>query len=247
MKIVSNFEILFNRIAPIQGSPPNPSLGGNSIARRVAQGHFLTISNTELNRSVYFKVKYTYGNNLQLASGSQDIDRELRLPPFAPFNSVLVYDGGSLNNVSINSSTSNGVNIPGGDYFVVSTNNLRLRAGETGLLALLPFIQPNGDNSLPDILPNLEVRGFITIEQVSEAQYLNSNGLLINETNPFVNQPANLIICSEHRGTFLDNDFDGTRNELLFNSGIQVGFDFDQLVYALPLAEGKSLYTLEGV
>ncbi len=254
MKIISNFEILFNRIAPLRSTPPatipDPNSGGNAIARKIVQGHFLTISNTELQRSIYFKVKYTYGNNLPSSSVAPDIERELKLAAFpptsSPFNSVLAYDGGSLNNEFVVSSTATGVNIPGGDFFVVSTKNLRLRAGETGLLALLPFIQPTGENSLTDITPSLEVRGFITIEQVADAQYINSAGVTITETNPFVNQPANVVISSEHRGTFVDNDFDGTKTEIVFGSGIRVGFDFDQLAYALPLAEGKSLYTLDG-
>lgn len=242
MKIISNFEVLFNRIAPASSG---------SIARKVIQGHFLTISNTELHRSVYFKVKYTYGNNIPNTS---DSDRELRIATLGPNpvagNTTLIYDGGSINNQSIPTSattTANGVNIPGGDYFYVATNNLRLRAGETGLLALLPFPQPTGvENTLTDTSPSLEVRGFITIEQVSDAQYVNSNNQLITETNPFVNQEAKLLICSEHRGTFIDEDFDGSRTEFQFGNGIKVGFDFDQLAYPLPLAEGKSLYILDG-
>ena len=237
MKLISNFEILLNRIAP---------LSSGAIARKIVQGHFLTISNTELHRSVYFKIKYTYGNYIP---SPQDLDRELRVAIPNPGNVVLIYDGGSVNNQTIPATATTkatGVNIPGGDYFYVATNNLRLRAGETGLLALLPFFQPTGENSLTDTTPSVEIRGFISIEQVSDAQYTNSAGQSIVETNPFVHEKANLIINSEHRGTFVDEDFNGSTPELLIG-GVRVGFDFDQISYALPLAEGKSLYTLDGV
>ena len=84
--------------------------------------------------------------------------------------------------------------------------------------------------------PQYEVRGFIKIQQESNAE---------GETNPYINNPANVLICSEHRGTFLDNDYPNFKENIL-SSGALEGMDFDQLSYALPLAEGKSLYTLEG-
>jgi hypothetical protein len=241
MKLVSSFEILLNRIAPFN---PTPS---GAVARKVLQGHFLTISNTELHRSVYFKVKYTYSNNITVAT---DPVRELNIAPFpgSPTgNAVLIYDGGSINNQVIplsETTKATGVNIPGGDYFVVSTRNLRLRAGETGLLTLLPYFQNIGENSLTDTTPSLEVRGHISIEQVSESTYVNSDGQSIVETNPYVKDTAKLLISSEHRGTFLDEDFNGTSTEYGLPGGIRIGFDFDQLAYSLPLAEGKSLYEL---
>ena len=83
-------------------------------------------------------------------------------------------------------------------------------------------------------------------EQAAESTYTLSNNKVVTETNPYVHEKANLIIASKHRGTFLDEDFNGTTQELLIG-GVRVGFDFDQLAYALPLAEGKSLYTLDGV
>jgi hypothetical protein len=244
MKLISNFEILLNRIAPASSG---------AIARKIVQGHFLTISNTELHRSVYFRVKYTYGNFIT-NSTTLDVDRELRIATFGanpvPGNTVLIYDGGSLNNEAIptaSTTKANGVNIPGGDYFYVATNNLRLRAGETGLLTLLPFFQSMGENTLTDATPSVEIRGFISIEQVSEATYKNSNNQTIVETNSHVQEPARLLINSEHRGTFLEDDFNGINTEFLQSGGTRIGFDFDQLSYALPLAEGKSLYVLEGV
>jgi hypothetical protein len=245
MKLVSSFEILFNRIAPFN---PNPAVG--AVARKVLQGHFLTISNTELHRSVYFKVKYIYGNNIPTAN-TLDAERELNLAPFpnSPAgNAVLIYDGGSINNqlIPVNETVrATGVNIPGGDYFVVSTRNLRLRAGETGLLALLPYAQNANANSLADPTPSIEVRGHITIEQVSEASYVN-NGQTIIETNPYVKDAAKLLLSSEHRGTFLDEEYNGINIEPFAGGNVRAGFDFDQLAYALPLAEGKALYELPG-
>ena len=144
MKLISNFELLFNRISRQETNATG------AVARRIVQGHFLTICNTELHRSVYFKIKYTYGNFITNATGI-DSDRELRIatsaPPPSGGNAILVYDGGSFNNQILlaNSTTlSIGVNIPGGNYDCITTKNIRLRAGETGLLALLPIFQANG-------------------------------------------------------------------------------------------------------
>ena len=233
MKTISNFEILFNRIAPIQGS--NPNIGGNSIARRVVQAHFLSITNLEYNRPVYFSVSYIT-NNLS----PDDVNRELIT---TPANFSLIYDGSGVNNrvlqpTEYQLSTAIIPPFPFKSYATLKTTSLVVFPGETALLALFPNFIP----SLGTLSPSIEIRGHISIKQ-------EANGVVNNvlETNPFVNEPAKLLICSEHRGTFLDNDFNGSRTEITLNNGINIGFDFDQLVYALPLAEGKSLYTLDGV
>lgn len=229
MKTISNFEILVKRIAPTSAG---------AVARVVVNGHFLTITNTELDRSVYFSVKYIVGNFIVNSAQptNQDIDRELQIGT----NTSLIFDGGSIDNLPVSATTSRGVNIPGGDYFCVKTQNLRLRAGESGLLTLLPILNPNILNRR-----NLEIRGHILISQENEATYNNGTQNIV-ETNPFVNQNAKVLITSEQRGTFLDEDFLLNRPELLLNTGARIGYDFDQLAYSLPLAEGKSLYTIEG-
>jgi hypothetical protein len=224
--LVSNFELLVKRIAP-------PAQAG-AVARVVANGHFLTITNTELDRSVYFSVKYIVGNFIA-NNANADVDREIQIG----INSSLIFDGGSADNVVLNATTSRGVNIPGGDYFCVRTANLRLRAGESGLLALLPLLSPNVLTRL-----NMEVRGHILISQENESTYFNGNQT-ITETNPFVNKEAKVLISSEQRGTFLDDDFLQNPTELQLGN-VRVGFDFDQIAYSQPLSEGNSLFVLAG-
>jgi hypothetical protein len=228
--LVSNFELLIARIAP--------AVSG-AVARRAVQGHFLTISNTELDRAVYFSVRYVCYNAPAPAT-DVDVNRELNIG----VNVSLIYDGNGQNNTNIPAAQvitafGQGGNLGGPStalgirgYTFVQTRNLRLLAGETGLLALLPALTP------PVLLnpnPQLEIRGYIEIQQENNAFVAGAGTQL--QTNPFVNHPARLLINSEHRGTFLDPTF----------TGAAVGvFDFDQLAYSLPLAEGRSLYVLPG-
>lgn len=227
--LVSNFELLAKRIAP-QSS--------GAVARVAVNGHFLTISNTALDRSVYFSIKYIVGNFVVNSSspGDLDIDRELQIGT----NSSLIFDGGSVDNAPVTSTTSRGVNIPGGDFFCIKTQNLRLRAGESGLLALLPIVNPTILNRR-----NLEIRGHIIISQESDAVYNNGNSTVI-ETNPFVGEDARVLISSEQRGTFLDEDFLNGIPEFQFGNGLRIGYDFDQITYNQALATGQSLYILPG-
>lgn len=226
--LISNFELLVKRIAPANSG---------AVARVVINGHFLTITNTELDRSVYFSIKYIVGNFVVNPSqpSNQNVDREIQIGT----NSTLIYDGGSLDNTLVSATTSRGVNIPGGDFICVKTQNLRLRAGESGLLTLLPLIP----NTL--IRTNLEIRGHILISQENEAVY-NNGTQTIRETNPFVCKEAKVLISSEQRGTFLDDDALQNIPELILGTGLRLGYDFDQIAYSQPLAEGKSLFTLGG-
>jgi hypothetical protein len=92
-----------------------------------------------------------------------------------------------------------------------------ITAGDTGLLIL----QPNVTDPALLAAANIEIRGFVDISPANPA----SNG-------------ARLLVTPEHRGTFLPKDVD------LSNPNVNVGKDFDQLVYPLPSAEGKALFIL---
>ena len=60
--IVSNFELLVKRILPLSPPGSNQDDPQNTVARRLVQAHFLTISNLELDRPIYFSVSYYVAN-----------------------------------------------------------------------------------------------------------------------------------------------------------------------------------------
>lgn len=246
MKTISNFELLVKRILPLAPFS-NQNDAPNTVARRLVQAHFLTISNLELDRPVYFSLSYYVANinnnnlrGLIYNSAGGAVTR----------NFELVYDGNGIDNASVNSGVTQ-VNsvitaVPLNRIFTITkTRNLIIAPGETAMLAIFPNITPF--ERTPEVInildpsitpsPQFEVRGFIKIQQESNAE---------GETNPYINKLANVLITSEHRGTFLDNDFPNFTERVL-STGARIGMDFDQLSYALPLAEGKSLYTLDGV
>jgi hypothetical protein len=242
MKTISNFELLVKRILPIIGTDPNASF--NTVARRVVQAHFITISNLELDRPVYFSLSY-YVSNFQASSIAADL-REFAFSSGGPRNIDLRFDGNGRDNsdANIGATLTNAVitALPIREFHILKTRNLLLAPGETGMVALFPNITgidttPSLTNILTTVSPAFEVRGFVKIQQEPNAE---------GETNPYINRPAQVLINSELRGTFLDNDFP-TLPEFQIGSTVRIGMDFDHLAYALPLAEGKSHYTLEGV
>jgi hypothetical protein len=251
MKTISTFELLVKRILPLGGGPnPNPNLGINTVARRVVQAHFLTISNLELDRPVYFSLSYYVSNFLNAGSAAQDL-RELVYTNSGGTitrNFDIRYDGNGTDNINANIGVTQNnaiiTAVPFRQFNILKTRNLLLAPGETGLVAFFPNITGQEQTaSLVNILnptvtpsPGFEVRGFVKIQQESSAE---------GETNPYINRPAQLLVSSEQKGTFLDNDFP-LATELIINGGSRIGLDFDQLAYSLPLAEGKSLYTLDG-
>ncbi len=250
-QVISTFEILVKRIAPLGPVfPNNPSIpdqdeGFNSVFRRVIQGHFLTITNLELNRPLYFSVSYIMASN----QSTLDPLREFTLDATGIRNFDLAYDGNLGDNINANIGaqllTTTVPPFPFRFYKTLKSNNLLLGPGETGILALFPNIIPGPlqapalNGILTAVSPSFELRGHIRIRQEATAN---------NETNPYINLPANILINSELRGTFLDNDFNGVNIERPFGGGgPRIGFDFDQLAYSLPLGNGASLYSLDGV
>lgn len=252
-QVISTFEILVKRIAPLGPVFPNNVLipdqdeGFNSVFRRVIQGHFLTITNLELNRPLYFSVSYIMASNPTL-----NALREFTLDATGIRNFDLAYDGNLGDNINANTGaqllTTTVPPFPFRLYKTLKSTNLLLGPGETGILALFPNIIPGPlqapalNGILTAVSPGFELRGHIRIRQEATAN---------NETNPYINLPADILLSSELRGTFLDNDFNGVNFERTVSGGIvgapRIGFDFDQLAYSLPLGNGASLYTLDGV
>jgi hypothetical protein len=243
--IISNFELLVKRILPL--SPPGSSQDAaqNTVARRLVQAYFLTISNLELDRPVYFSVSYYVANinNNPLRGLIYNAGASVTR------NFELVYDGNGVDNASANGGVTQTTSVltalPFNRVFTITkSRNLMVAPGETAMLALFPNITPfEQTTQVVNILnptitpsPQFEVHGFAKITQENNAE---------SETNPYINQPAKVLINAEHRGTFLDNDFP-LSTESTLASGTKIGMDFDQLSYSLPLAEGKSLYELPG-
>lgn len=129
---------------------------------------------------------------------------------FTTNNNSVVFDITSDNN-STQPLTSYGDTIPG-DQRGHAVICLQLPAGKTASLAVLP--------NIPQIVQggtfDLAIRGYTEIVSAAD-------------------RPGKILVSPEHRGTFVDPDFDFT------NNAIQTGLDFDQLAYGLPIANGQAV------
>ncbi|MBD2096034.1 hypothetical protein H6F90_12850 [Trichocoleus sp. FACHB-591] len=92
----------------------------------------------------------------------------------------------------------------------------KLPAGQTASVQLLPDLA-NGILGDPD--PQLEIRGYAA---------------LVNVTPSKNKAPVKVLLSPEIRGTFLPNALEPGKP-----------LDFDQIAYALPLASGKALNSIE--
>lgn len=164
---ISTFELLVKRIAPPPADP--------SIARRVVQGYFLTISNLE-------DEDYTYRLDFHISTPSPaDPDRTLA------GNAVVLYDIAGAN-------TSLPLFPSGEDTF--STTFL-LPAKQTASLQLLPDLTPA---LLGQANPDLEVRGFVRLRLPALF-----DGLPLPLFEPQSDAPVRVLLNPEIRGTFLPN------------------------------------------
>ncbi len=103
------------------------------------------------------------------------------------------------------------------------TFTLNIGPGDTGLFIL----QPDVTDPLLITNPTTEIRGYVDIAL----------------TTLFGSNTYNLLVTPEHRGTFLPRGFTVPTPPL---PSMETR-DFDQLVYTLPTAQGKALYTLKQV
>lgn len=174
---ISTFELLVKRIAPPPASP--------TVARRVVQGYFLTISNLEDKEFLY-----TLDFHISLPS-PPDPDRTLA------GNAVVVVDVAGANQPLTLS--------PAGA--TVSTTrfstSFRLGAKQTASLQLLPNLTPA---LLANPNPDLEVRGFVQLRLPA----VFSNGgrpFPLFQRVPQSDNPVKVLLTPEIRGTFLPNNF----------------------------------------
>jgi hypothetical protein len=179
--IVSNFELLLKRIAP---------LASGAVARRVVQGYFLQITNLDPIRTGFFYLRIKIPA-LPAGSVFKAIDREFVLAdtPTDKKNVAAIFDiAGEENterNLSLNSSLTTA------DYKVIQSEPLKIGPQQTALITLLPNLTGN-IKLLKD--EKLEVRGMVELLQVP---------IFFGTLSPEIQ----VLITPEIRGTFLDNDY----------------------------------------
>lgn len=188
--LVSNFELLVKRIAPLTSIP-----AVNAPFRRVIQGYFLTVTNLDPNRATSFFLSFTIPT---IGGSAVPSEKEFVLTPPANINVECLVDLPTGDNVSLQvySGVSNG------NYKKFTTRAFSVGPLQTVLVTLLPFIRGNAS-----LIPasRLEIRGFVELFQ--QATFFRSR------------PPIDVLITPEARGTFLDDDYPnfGTPQELDFD------------------------------
>jgi len=202
--IVSNFELLVKRIAP----------PGDPVSRRVVQGYFLSVTNLE-NRKINLALGLTISN----ASENRIINPNINVQG--------VFDNGGTDNQTLNIFAL--PPLPGNPFIRrYKTGQFTLRAGQTGLVAILPNVGlfANTPN------PNLEIRGYVELNQRRISNIVPSDPVPV----------ATVLVTPETRGTFLDDDYPNNDEPSPFN-----GLDFDQISYSLPTASGAAQNEVKGL
>ncbi|PTX61168.1 hypothetical protein C8N46_105325 [Kordia periserrulae] len=208
MAIISNFELLYKPIAPVTGP-------ASEVGRTVVQGYFLEISNLE-NRDI----KLILRTRTSVRDPADSPNTE-----FTNTNNSVVYDI-TADNVFSTTMTSAGEQIVGkqlGHYVPC----LFIPAGQTASVAILP----NLANLFASPPADLAIRGYTEL-------ILSSN---VDSFSPLTfsdPETARVLVSAEHRGTFLDSQFDPSY------AGTQINLDFDQLSYSLNTANGKALQVI---
>ncbi|MGB3693401.1 MAG: hypothetical protein WBG70_08470 [Spirulinaceae cyanobacterium] len=173
---VSTFELLAKRIAPPPTSP--------TLARRVVQGYFLTISNLEDE-----EFRYTLEFQISLPD-PPDSDRTLA------GNATVLLDVAGANQPLTLSPVSAAV---GTTRFSTS---FRLGGKQTASLQLLPNLTPA---LLADPNPDLEVRGFVRLRLPAVFRFQSFPPRF--RRVPQSDSPVKVLLNPEIRGTFLPNNF----------------------------------------
>ena len=174
---VSTFELLVKRIAPPPVSP--------TVARRVVQGYFLTISNLEDEEFLY-----TLDFHISLPD-PPDPDRTLA------GNAAVLLDIAGANQPLTLSPVSATV---GTTRF---STRFRLGAKQTASLQLLPNLPPA---LLANPNPDLEVRGFVQLRLPAVLE-VSTGPFPIFRFVPQSDRPVKVLLNPEIRGTFLPNAF----------------------------------------
>lgn len=177
---VSTFELLVKPIAP--RSPSNPVI--TTVARRVVQGYFLTISNLE-QKNLRFRIEYLI--SLPTAGFPDAAARILE------GNAVLLFDT-ARNNLPLTLNRVGTTNRYLGSFTVP--------AGQTASVQLLPNLAKPG--LLEDPNPQLEIRGYVSLFLPPIFIFDPENRRFGFESQS--SEPVKVLLNPEVRGTFLPND-----------------------------------------
>ncbi|MEO1622561.1 MAG: hypothetical protein AAFU53_16195 [Cyanobacteria bacterium J06632_3] len=181
---ISTFELLVKRIAPLPppGTPNAAALA--SVARRVVQGYFLTISNLEDQEFLY-----TLDFHISLPT-PPDPDRTLAN------NTIALIDVAGANEPLTLFPTTATVST------TRFTTSFRLGAKQTASVQLLPELTPA---LLANPNPDLEVRGFVNLRL--PAVFGTGPFPAPFQRVPQSDSPVRVLLNPEIRGTFLPNEF----------------------------------------
>jgi hypothetical protein len=178
---ISTFELLVKRIAPppAPGTPAAVANALSTVARRVVQGYFLTISNLE-DRDLTYQLEFHVSRPTPV-----NPDRTLT------GNAIVAFDTAGANSfLALNSVMPSPVT-------PVFTTRFRLPAKQTASVQLLPDLVKPG--LLTAANPGIEIRGFVRLTVPALRQ-----GFLLR---PQGNTPVKVLLNPEIRGTFLPNTF----------------------------------------
>lgn len=189
---LSTFELLVKRIAPLPplGAPGAVALA--TVARRVVQGYFLTISNLEDE-----EFRYTLDFHISLPDPA-DPDRTLA------GNAVALLDIAGANQALTLSPASATVSTT--RFFT----SFSLGAKQTASIQLLPELTPA---LLANPNPDLEVRGFVRLRLPAVFAGLGSPFPFPFRRVPQSDRPVKVLLNPEIRGTFLPNGFPGSGDD----------------------------------
>jgi hypothetical protein len=220
MSILSNFELLINRIANVG----DPTLPASAPFRRVVQGYFLTISNPVSNGiPITFNLRFTVNltnitglNVTELVDPNNAFYRGFAGTTPANSNHLLVVNREPDNNPGVTAFAASVLlpgTITGTTARQFNSAAITIGIGQTFSIALLP----NTQNPFVINIANLAIRGYAEIEATAAGA------------------GKDLIASAEHRGTFLDNNYPSYSNE---------DMDFDQIAYSMPMFGGGSKVTV---
>ena len=226
--LLTTFELLVKKIAPPDVTAP--------FNRLVVQGYFLTVSNLDLTKDIAFYLKFTIPSDDLTDLNEITVDREFVRQNVnkAPANHIIAYDINGINNFS----QLSGGGPPNQPYKRYYSTKIILKKGQTVSVQLLPNAGQqsfNNSNIFTDPPPSynlfirskMEIRGFVEIFQAYPS---------VNEPLEYVLPAINVLMSAEIRGTFFPNQS--------LPLAVQ---EYDQINYALPIADGKSKITLDGI
>ncbi len=173
--LVSNFEILINRITV---GPPSP------LNRRVVQGYFLSITNLD-SRDLNLNVTVTSSKSTAGLGNGTDINRD-----FIPVtNTVMIADNAPIaqNNVVLTLVQTGTAAARAAANVFRTTNMPVIKSNQTALVTIFP--NPALAASMGT---NLEIRGYVGLNLVPNA----------DGSTP---APYKVMLSAEQRGTFLDD------------------------------------------